>query len=162
MEQSKATEVLVRAAIVKSLTQIEGVDVVMMTINGEPIKDAAGNNMGLLSADNFVSNPEQLDYYEKMELKLYFANEAGDKLIPIKQKIVHNKKNSYTSMEKLIIEQLIAGPEKNKSVYPTINPATKLLGVSVKDGVCYVNLDSSILTPVNNGLLSCVEVANIV
>ena len=56
---------------------------------------------------------------------------------------------SNVSMEKLVVEQLLSGPANEES-FPTINPATKLLGVTLKDGICYLNFDSSILTPVNN------------
>ncbi len=40
--------------------------------------------------------------------------------------------------------------QKTKSFYPVINPATKVLGVTVKDGTCYVNLDNGFLTQTYN------------
>ena len=39
------------------------------------------------------------------------------------------------------------GPTGN-GAYPTINPDTKLLSVTIKDHVCYVNFDSTFLTSV--------------
>ncbi len=48
-------------------------------------------------------------------------------------------------MEKLVVEKLIEGP-KSENVYPTINPETKIVSVTVKDGTCYVNLSSDFLT----------------
>ena len=134
----------------RSLTEIPGVTYVMITVGGEPLTDLAGNALGIMTADMFVDNEgEQMNSYEKVTICLYFANESGDSLIPINRELVHNIDVSNISMEKLIVEQLIAGPAKDES-YPTINPQTKLLGVTVKDGICYVNLDSSFLTPVNN------------
>jgi len=50
-------------------------------------------------------------------------------------------------MEKLVMEQLIGGPEGNEA-NPTINPATKVINVTVNDGTCYVNLDQTFLTQV--------------
>ena len=149
-ELSRTTEVLTRAALVRSLTEIPGVTYVMITVGGEPLTDLAGNALGIMTADMFVDNEgEQMNSYEKVTICLYFANESGDSLIPINRELVHNIDVSNISMEKLIVEQLIAGPANDES-YPTINPQTKLLGVTVKDGICYVNLDSSFLTPVNN------------
>lgn len=149
-ELSRTTEVLTRAALVRSLTEIPGVTYVMITVGGEPLTDLAGNAIGIMTADMFVDNEgEQMNSYEKVTIRLYFANESGDGLIPINRELVHNIDVSNISMEKLIVEQLIAGPANDES-YPTINPQTKLLGVTVKDGICYVNLDSSFLTPVNN------------
>ena len=149
-ELSRTTEVLTRAALVRSLTEIPGVTYVMITVGGEPLTDLAGNALGIMTADMFVDNEgEQMNSYEKVTIRLYFANESGDSLIPINRELVHNIDVSNISMEKLIVEQLVAGPANDES-YPTINPQTKLLGVTVKDGICYVNLDSSFLTPVNN------------
>ena len=48
---------------------------------------------------------------------------------------------------------MIKGPLKevqagNEDGYPTINPAVTILGVTVRDRVCYVNLSKEFLTPV--------------
>ena len=51
------------------------------------------------------------------------------------------------SLEKLVMEQLIKGPEVT-AANPTINPATKVINVTVNDGTCYVNLDQTFLTQV--------------
>ena len=53
--------------------------------------------------------------------------------------------SSNIAMEKLVVEQLIKGPE-NPELYPTINPETKIVNVTVKDGICYVNLSEAFLT----------------
>ena len=149
-ELSKTTEILTRAAIVKSLTQLEEVEVVMITIGGELILDSAGNEIGNMKADMFVDHAgQQIGNYQKVTIRLYFANETGDGLIAINRSLVHNMDLSNISMERMVVEQLLAGPANDES-YPTINPQTKLLGVTVKDGVCYLDFDSTILTPVNN------------
>lgn len=150
-ELQTTTEVLVRAAIVRSLTNIADVNYVILTVNGEPIKDSSGNPIGAMTSDMFVDNAVTQQTYEddKFTLKLYFANETGDKLICVNREISHNPDTSNVSMEKLVLEQLISGPANEES-YPTINSNTKLLSVTVKDRVCYVNFDSQILTAVNS------------
>lgn len=149
-ELSQTTEILTRAAIVRSLTQIPDVNYVVITIGGEPLTDLSGNAVGIMTADMFVDNEgDQMNSYERVTIRLYFANEAGDALVPINRELVHNIDVSNVSMEKLVVEQLIAGPANDES-YPTINPDTKLLGVTVKDGICYLNFDSAFLTTVNN------------
>ena len=50
--------------------------------------------------------------------------------------------SSNISMEKLIMEQLLDGP-KTKDAKSAIPEGTKLVSVSVVDGVCYVSLDEA-------------------
>ena len=57
---------------------------------------------------------------------------------------------NYTSnmpLEKLIVEKLMGGPKKSGS-YPTLNPAASVLGVTSRDGICYVNFDSEFLNSI--------------
>jgi germination protein M len=150
-ELTKTTEVLTRAAIVRSLTALDEVDGVMITVNGEPITDASGNAIGIMTADMFVDNAgTQVEAVEnRVTLRLYFANEAGDGLIAVNRELTHNADVSNVSMEKLVVEQLIGGPV-NDETYPTINPDTKLVNSTVKDGICYLTFDSTFVTAVNN------------
>lgn len=144
------TEVLVRAALVRTLTQIPGIEYVILTVNGEAFTDSLGVTVGPMTADMFIDNAgNEINAYEKVRLNLYFANETGDKLVHITTSpVVYN---SNISLEKLVIEQLIKGPSADmEGAWPVINPDTKVLGVTVKDGTCYVNLDSGFLTQFYN------------
>lgn len=146
--QPVTTEVLVRAAIVRTLTQIEGIQYVTFQINSEPLTDGAGTVVGIMNADMFIDNAgNEINTYEKVKLTLYLANEAGDGLKAVNRTVVYN---SNISMERLVVEQLIAGPGEDEKVFPTINPDTKIVSVNVKDGICYVNLDNIFLTQIYN------------
>ena len=134
-------EKLMRASIVCSLLEIEGVNAVLFTIDGESLKDSDGNSIGLMTEDDFVENTgSSPSAYQTVELTLYFANESGDKLVPQK---VSARYSSNLSKEKMIVEKLMQGPESG--AYPTINPNANLLGVTIKDDICYVNFDSTFL-----------------
>ncbi len=150
-ELSSTTEVLTRAAIVRSLTALSGVSGVMLTINGEPLTDSSGNTVGVMTSDMFVDNAGEMveETDTKVTLRLYFANEDGDGLIAVNRELSHNADVSNVSMEKLVLEQLIAGPASDET-YPTINPDTKIVSVTVKDGVCHIAFDSTFETPINN------------
>lgn len=143
------SEVLVRAALVRSFTQIPGIRYVSITVAGEKLHDNLGNIVGLMSADQFIDNAGSvINTYEKVRLKLYFANEAGDGLIAVNRSMAYN---TNIPMEKLVMEQLLAGPGTEvKEAFAAINPDTKLISVSTKDGICYVNLDQAFLTQVYN------------
>jgi germination protein M len=143
------TEVLVRAAIVRTLTQLEQIKYVSITINGEQLYDNTGSPVGLMSADQFINNDgNEINTYELIKVKLYFANEDGDKLIAAYRE-KHYSTN--TPLERFVVEEIIAGPSGQiAGLYPTVNPDTKIISVSTRDGICYVNLDSSFMTVVNN------------
>ncbi|MCI5858025.1 MAG: GerMN domain-containing protein [Agathobacter sp.] len=135
-----ADEVLLRAAVVKTLVQIKGVSYVNFTVEGEPYKDKNGNLVGSMNTDSFVENPgEQINSSVETTLTLYFANEDGTKLVPEKRNVYYS---SNISLEKLVIEKLTSGP-KTQGLQPTIPSGTKLITLTVVDGVCYVNLDET-------------------
>lgn len=150
-ELSGTTEVLTRAALVRSLTNIPDVNYVMLTVNGESLTDLSGNAIGAMTADMFVNNAgTQVEKVEsKVTLRLYFANETGDGLVAVNRELTHNADLSNVPMEKLVVEQLISGPASDET-FPTVNPDTKLVNITVKDGVCYLTFDSTMLTAVNN------------
>ena len=138
----KVYEVLCRAAIVRTLGQIDGVEYVDFQVNGEPLTDLEGKEIGLMNEDQFIENAgEEINAYKTADLTLYFSNKAGDKLVGQR---VAMEYNSNISLEKLIVEQLIAGPPF-EGAYPTIPSETKLLNISIKDNICYVNLDEGFL-----------------
>jgi len=142
-ELTTIQEVLVRAAIVRTLTGHPDVNFVAIRVNNEQLFDNLGNLVGWMNADQFIENDgKEINTYEEVRLKLYFANETGDMLMPT---IRIKEYNTNISLEKLIVEELIKGPN-GENIYPTINPATKVASVTVKDGVCYVNLDENFLS----------------
>lgn len=133
-------EILVRAAIVRTLMQVEGISYVTFTVDAEPLIDTKGNIVGSMDADNFVENPgEQINSSLRTTLTLYFASEDGTQLVK-ETRVVHYSSN--ISLEKLVVEQLIEGP-KTSGLQATIPSGTKLITITVVDGVCYVNLDET-------------------
>lgn len=143
------TEVLVRAAIVNTLTQLPEINLVGFTIEGNPLYDTLDNLVGMMKADQFINNEgSEINTVEVAHLRLYFANESGDGLIAVNRDKPYN---SNISLEKLVVEQIISGPDpKVEGIFPVVNPATQILSVVAKDGVCYVNLDDSFLNQIYN------------
>ncbi len=147
MDIDRTLEILDRAAIVRTFTQLEGIDYVCFQVEGAPLADHYGNIIGNMSADTFIFNAgNEINTYEKIELKLYFANDTGDMLFPVYRSVVYN---SNISMERLAIEQIIKGPNTDMC-YPTVSRDTKINFVNVRDGVCYVDFDPSFLTQPND------------
>ena len=134
------TEVLCRLAVVKTMTQVDGIESVCFSVKGKPLTDSRGEVVGAMTLDSFVENPgEQINSYQNATIDLFFANEAGDGLVKETQEVYYN---SNISMEKLVMEHLIGGPKSEKAK-GTIPAETTLIHVAVVDGSCYVNLDEN-------------------
>lgn len=143
LDVEQIQEKLMRAAIVQSLVQVDGINGVMFTVDGAALTDSDGLEIGLMNEDDFVENTSSSpSSYQTDTLTLYFASESGDRLV---EQQVDVRYSSNVSKDKLIVEKLMQGP-RGTGAYPVINPDANLLSVTTKDGICYVNFDSSFLT----------------
>ena len=134
-------EVLCRAALVRSLTQIDGVDLVMICVDGTPLTDKKGNTYGYQQAEDFVQNTgSSINSFQEMKLTLYYADSSGEKLQKEEDTVRYN---SNESKERVVVEQLMRGPSNNR-LLATIPKGTKLLGASIKDHICYLNFDEGL------------------
>ena len=141
--QDQVREILARTAVVNTLCQIPGIEKVTFTADNKPLSDADGTLLANMSEDQFINNSgSEIRGYERIRLHLFFANQKGDRLVDTYRNVVYN---SNIAPERLIVEQVLKGPNSD-AVYPTLNQDTKVLSVTTRDGVCYVNLDSAFLT----------------
>lgn len=131
-------EILCRAAFAKTLTQVEGIDYISINCDGQPLLDKSGSPVGAFTASDFTDSITDVNVYERVELKLYFANKTKDGLVAETREVVHN---INTSKEKLVVEQLMAGPLQADN-YKVLPDDMKLINVSLSDNICYVNFDS--------------------
>lgn len=142
LEMNNVEEVLCRAAFVRTLIQVDGVECISFYVGDAPLVDKEGTPVGLMTAESFIENPgEQINTIQTANITLYFSNKEGNGLVKEMQEIHYS---SNISLEKLVMEQLLRGPQgkKGKSAIPD---GTKLVGVSVLDGVCFVNLSEGFL-----------------
>ena len=140
LNMKEVEEVLCRAAVVRTMTQISGIDCVSFYVDEKPLTDVNGKMVGTMYAESFVENPgEQINTIQNTNLTLYFSNQAGDGLVKETRRVHYS---SNISLEKLIMEQLLEGPE-SKNARSAIPSGTKLMSVSLVDGVCYVSFDEN-------------------
>ena len=130
-------EVLLRASIVKDYVQIPNIYLVTITAEGTPIVDSQGQEIGAMTLDSVLENTgKEIMAYQYKELNLYFTNEEGNQLVPEARQVYYN---GNTPIEKVIVEQLLRGPGESGH-YATLPSDTRIVGVSVADGIAYVNL----------------------
>lgn len=140
-------EVLIRAGLVKAITQINSIDYVRFYVDGSPARYADGTLIGLMTPDDFINDSkDSISNVEWRDITLYFANKTGDKLIKTKENVAYAKN---TSIERIVVERLIKGTS-DANLTSTLPSDLKLLSISVNEGVCYVNLSSTFLTDMVN------------
>lgn len=139
-------EILIRSAIVRTLLQIQGIDSITFYVSNEPLQNAAGETIGSMNRESFIYDfGEETDSLLSTTLHLYFASADGASLVREDREVYYS---SNIALEKLVMDNLLKGPDGENAV--GIMPAnTKLLNVSVTDGVCYVNLDATFLNQIS-------------
>jgi hypothetical protein len=134
-------EVLARAALAKTLTQIESIEYISIRSGDQPLVNALGENVGLISSNNFINSVSNINSFEKATLLLYFADESGTKLVTESRDVFYDLN---TSMERLIVDELMKGPSST-GLKATIPSDTKVVSVTMNEGICYVNFDEGFL-----------------
>ena len=145
-------EVLAKAAITKTLCQLEYVEMVEFEVYDS---SAVDSSVVIEKYDeiSFVDAGEEGGYLQKGVITIYFANETGDRLLAYGKSV---EITNNVSLEQLVIRDSITGPLR-EGYYPTIPDGTTLKKISIKDGVCYVDLS----TEFNNTLDSCLDTITI-
>ena len=132
-------EILCRCALVCTMAQVDDVGSVMININNMPLSGVQGEEIGAMTAGQFLSDVVTSEKESDQIVKLYFANEEGDRLIP---ESLSMTKTADQSIELQIVNQLIEGPLE-EGFYRSIPSGTKVISVTVKNRICYVNLDDT-------------------
>ena len=76
------TEVMVRAAVVKTLLQIPGVDSITFYVAGNPLQDSTGQLVGAMDSNSFIDDfGQESESLLTTTLTLYYASADGQSLI---------------------------------------------------------------------------------
>lgn len=138
---SKVQEALLRAAVVKTLVQLPDVSSVTFRIVNESLLDSEGNAIGAMTADSFVDDFDfEQDSTKSVSLTLYCPAVDGSGLLK-ETREAHVNEN--VPIAQAVISQLSKKPD-DKNADVTLPSSVKVLSVSVNDGICYVNLDSTL------------------
>ena len=135
-------EVLMRAAIVKTLCQTEKIDSVEIYVAGQPLMNGEKMPVGIMKETDFIdSTGPKTNYYQYLYAKIYYANEEGTALVASNLKIPYTGSEAE---EKIVLRQLIAGPIEDK-MQPVLPETVEVRTVSVRDNVCTVDLSKEFL-----------------
>ena len=142
LRMDPARQVLARAGLVMTYTQLPDISSVLFTVDGKAVTNSDGDEIGELTADMFIENSgRDINSYETDQVKLYFADETGSALLREDRKIYHT---GGQSLEWAVVERVIGGP-KVMGHYATVPQNTEILSVTAANNVCYVNLSHEFL-----------------
>lgn len=136
----KIDEVLLRASIVKTLCQLDGVEYVEFYVEEEPLT-IDGENVGIMSKLSFLDSVGGEGYTQEKYVTLYFSSNEGTEMREISTKLTHDM---TVPLARLLVEQLLKGPDEisdanTSEVRDTIPSGTKLNSLTIRDHVCYVD-----------------------
>lgn len=141
LQMDAAREVLARAGVVKTFSQLSDIGYVKFQVDGKPFLDSNKKPIGIMNEESFLeSSGKDLNSYQTADVVLYFASEDGEKLISEERKVYFP---SNVTLETVVVEQLLKGPKEAGN--PTMPSTTKIVSVTTMDKVCYVNLNRSFL-----------------
>lgn len=140
-EIEKSLEILTRAAVVLTITQLKSVDYVEFFIDGTKFTDGDEKTVGVMSENSFadISAGSKIANSTKSDFIIYFANEDYSKLVPVKHT---GRYLADASLETYIIKEIIDGPDLT-DLNATISNETKLVSAVTNDGICYVIFDEN-------------------
>ena len=133
-------EVLSRAAIVKTLLQLDDIDKIQFFVEDQPLM-VQGESVGQMDESSFVEDLGNRGAPQSRTVKLYFADPQGQSLIPVETVVTYP---ASEKMAKILVDSLIAGPEaitdQNTDGYLRSVPAgTVLNNVTIRDNICYLD-----------------------
>lgn len=133
------SEILLRAAVIKTFSQVPGVQKIMITVDGEQLLDENGTAIPPMDGESFIDAGEGgINSYQFATISLYFPNEDG-KLKLEKRSL---KYSSNMVLENVVLEQLVKGPQED-GVLPVFTAEMKVNSISVGEGKCLVDLNAA-------------------
>ncbi len=133
-------EVLLRAAVIKTFSQVPGVVKVMITVEKEQLRDLEGELVPAMDANSFIDTKEGgINSYQYATLELYFADEDGGSLVK-EMRNLHYSSNMV--LERVVVEQLIKGPEE-EDANPIFAGDVRIQSLYIQNGVCTINFNEA-------------------
>lgn len=144
-------ETLMRAAMVNTFTQINGISTVEIRVEGQPLTRHDGTYVGLMKASDFSDVlGNGLNAYTRTSVNVYFANETGEFLKKSTLDIAYDNSNAP---EQYVTSLILAGPSDEAYGYAVFPADTKMVSVVTKDNICHVDLSGSFVNSTNSPVL---------
>lgn len=139
---SPTYEALLRASVVQTMLQVEGINEVAFYSDNEPVTDASGVPIGHMNSDSFIYDYGQaFRQSETATVSLYYASPDGNYLVKVNRTVHYN---ITQQLEQVIIQRLCDKPE-SEDYMSAIPEGVNVLSVVTSEGTCYLTLDANFL-----------------
>lgn len=133
-------EVLQRAAIVKTLCQVAGVEYVEFFVEDTSLM-VDGETVGVMSSLSFLDSIGGDGDTQDKYVTLYFSDNSGTGMKEVNCKLTYDM---TVPLARLLIQKILEGPEELEDVNTsdlkqTIPDGTTLNSLTIRDNVCYVD-----------------------
>ncbi len=144
-QMDPSREILMRAAIVKSIIQLDGISAVTFFVNDDPLANEDGTLVGRMDEESFVLDDDKNHVYDYTEtVSLFCSNLKGDGLVEVS---VDLEAKDNQSMEEAALEALKENWGENvKSPIPRELTFNR---IHVIQNICYVDLNDEIRQHIN-------------
>ena len=145
-QMPKTTEMLVRTAIVETMTQFGGIiDYVSFSIDGSWMTDEAGNVLRMKNSDYVSEVGGSQGELDEERFCLYYVSSDGSGLVRTYQTIRYP---SSESQAEVVVRTLMQGypSEKYRSV---VSKDTQLKSISVSGSLCSVDFSREFLNKID-------------
>ncbi len=142
MDLTPTSKALLRASVVLTMQQVEGVDEVAFYYGANPVTDAAGVPLGPQTTDSFIYDYGQAQsQMEQTTLSLYYATEDGNNISQVNRNVHYSISQP---LEQVVMQYLAESPGV-EGLMSAIPEGTNVLSVVTSDGTCYITLDPTFL-----------------
>lgn len=148
-ELTGISEIFLRASVVKLMCQIEGINCVEIYVEDQPLMKSVDKPYGFETEQDYIDNTgREKNFSQNVTMSLYFANQKGNRLKEVNVEVPYD---GTVSLEQLIIQKLIDGPDAIKDiedlqVKATIPKGTVVQKTAIREGICYVYLNKNFLS----------------
>ncbi len=144
MNIAGVAELLCRAGVVKTLSQVDGVEYVEFYVEGQPFTLPNGQAAGLMNALDFIDNTgTDTKFKQIVNITVYFANETGDML---SESLLRVEYDGQKTLEEIVLYELLEGPlEAQTGLLPVMPEGTVVNNITTRDQIAYVDLSREFL-----------------
>lgn len=142
IEMNQIDYLICRSSLIRSLTDIEGVEAVEFYIEGLPMKNSMGKRYGEFYSSDVRMTMGSEELISSENIILYFPSSNGDYLIRVDRTVSINPNER---IEKRIIEELMIPPEHD-AVIGIIPEGTIVKSIRVNSKICYIDFNEAFKT----------------